>query len=81
MGHLHAILLVLSVLLTICVKSETDFSSSLKHRKYPVKYNHLESLVRSEEQNSFTRGIDGGVSCAACSVLLGMAEQLGILPN
>ena len=78
MGHLHAIIFIVLSVITICVNSETDFSSSLKHRKYPVKYNHLESLVRSEEQNSFTRGIDGGVSCAACSVLLGMAEQLGI---
>ena len=27
------------------------------------------------------RGIDGGISCAACSVLLGMAEQLGDIHN
>ena len=77
MGHLYVIFVLLTVF-SNSVITETVFSSSLKHRKYPVKYNHLESLVRSEEQNSFTRGIDGGVSCAACSVLLGMAEQLGI---
>ena len=52
-----------------------------KYEKYPVKLNQLESLVRSDAQNSFTRGIDGGVSCAACSVLLGMAGQLGDINN
>ena len=50
---------------------------SWKHEKYPQKLNQLEALARSEAQNRFTRGIDGGVSCAACSVLLGMAVQLG----
>ena len=52
-------------------------SLSWKHEKYPQKLNQLEALARSEAQNQFTRGIDGGVSCAACSVLLGMAVQLG----
>ena len=52
-------------------------SLSWKHEKYPQKLNQLETLARSEAQNQFTRGIDGGVSCAACSVLLGMAVQLG----
>ena len=52
-------------------------SLSWKHEKYPQKLNQLEALARSEAHNQFTRGIDGGVSCAACSVLLGMAVQLG----
>ena len=52
-------------------------SLSWKHEKYPQKLNQLEALARSEAQHQFTRGIDGGVSCAACSVLLGMAVQLG----
>ena len=50
---------------------------SWKLEKYPQKLNQLEALARSEAHNQFTRGIDGGVSCAACSVLLGMAVQLG----
>ena len=45
--------------------------------KYPVRLNQLEALARSDQRHRFTRGIDGGVSCAACSVLLGMAVQLG----
>ena len=32
-------------------------------------------------QGDVRRGIDGGISCAACSVLLGMAEQLGDIHN
>ena len=32
-------------------------------------------------EGELRRGIDGGISCAACSVLLGMAQQLGDIHN
>ena len=38
-------------------------------------------LRGSWSQGDLRRGIDGGISCAACSVLLGMAEQLGDIHN
>ena len=73
------------MILFVFVQSRCDdrklFESEVKYEKYPVSLNQLESLVRSDAQNSWTRGIDGGVSCAACSVLLGMAQQLGDINN
>ena len=75
----------LILILFVFVQSRCDdrklFESEVKYEKYPVSLNQLESLVRSDAQNSWTRGIDGGVSWAACSVLLGMAEQLGDINN
>ena len=78
MGQRRLVTLILCDLLlfsTIC-DGKVKYLS-WKHEKYPQKLNQLEALARSEAQNRFTRGIDGGVSCAACSVLLGMAVQLG----
>ena len=79
MGHRRLVVIALLLFWTFSDCDGHAKSLSWKHEKYPQNLNQLGALARSEAQHQFSRGIDGGVSCAACSVLLGMAVQLGEL--